>query len=182
MFYTTKYDHHTWLPRIFLSHRYRVSSPRLEEWNLHILSLITCSFIFWSQNILSSRPTLLFFFEFPLIHTVDVGMGKDHSVCRKVVTDTGCVYRWSQIFVRCIPCHECQRFVECDPQFDLENSMIIHFFSNMTPCILVAYYRWIGNHLPMVTASHYRILELLSIPLMQDEISTVVFYSSLRNL
>jgi hypothetical protein len=98
-------------------------------------------------------------------------------VGRKVVTDTGCFDWWSHSCIRCISWHEYMRFVECDPQFNLENSMIIHLFWNMTPCLLVAYYRWIGNHLTMVMASHYRILELLSIPLMQDEISTVILYT-----
>jgi hypothetical protein len=73
-----------------------------------------------SQRILSSRPTSLFLFEFPLIHTVDIGMGKDHSVCRKVVTDTGCVDWRSHSRSRCISIHESQRFVEGEPQFNLK--------------------------------------------------------------
>ena len=53
---------------------------------------------------------------------VDVGMGKEDSVCRKVVTDTGCVYWWGHSCVRCISVHESQRLVESDPQFNLENA------------------------------------------------------------
>ena len=55
-------------------------------------------------------------------------MGKDHSVCRKVVTDTGCVYWWSHSCVRCISVHESQRLVETDPQFNLENVSEYSFF------------------------------------------------------
>jgi hypothetical protein len=42
-------------------------------------------------------------------------------VCRKVVTDTACVDWWSHSCFRCISFHECQRLVECEPQFNLEN-------------------------------------------------------------
>ena len=126
-FSSTKHYDQLWFPRIFLSGMYRSSSPRViwpGEWGVQVytyFSLIKCIVRSLSQKRLSNRPTLLFLFEFPLIHTVDIGMGKDHSVCRKVVTDTGCVYWWGHSCIRCICFHESPRFVESDPQFNLEN-------------------------------------------------------------
>jgi hypothetical protein len=93
------------------------------DWGVEVyiyFSLIKCIACSLSQKRFRSRPTLLFLFEFPLIHMIDIGMGNVHSVCRKVVTDTGCVYGWSHSCVRCICVHECQRLVEGDPQFNLE--------------------------------------------------------------
>jgi hypothetical protein len=95
------------------------TTRRMEGWNLRIFFAYMCSVISLSRKRFSSRPTLLCLFEFPLIHTVDIGMGKEHSVCCKVVTDTGCVDCWSQSCVRCMSCRECLRIVECDPQFNL---------------------------------------------------------------
>ena len=97
-FFSTNQYNRLWLPHIFLFGMYRGSSPRViraGDWGVEVyiyFSRIKNIVISLSQKRLSNRPTLLSLLEFPLIHTVDIGMGKDHSVCRKVVTDTGCVY------------------------------------------------------------------------------------------